>query len=63
MQKLLNRFSQNSVERWHMARRRNDYILVITRIWNLFFWRNFVTSAIALIVNIVGSAPVRKYSG
>ena len=31
-QKLLNRFSQNSVERWHMGHGTNRYILVVIRL-------------------------------
>jgi len=32
MEKLLGRFSENSVERWHMGRWRNHYILAAIRI-------------------------------
>ena len=32
MQKVLNQFKQNSVERWHMGHGRNHYILVVIRI-------------------------------
>jgi len=31
-QKLLSRFSQSSVERWHMWQGRNDYIFVVIRV-------------------------------
>jgi len=31
MQKLLDQFSQNSIERWHMGHRRKLYMLVV--IW------------------------------
>ena len=33
MQKLLDQFSQNLVERWHMGKERNDQILAVIRIW------------------------------